>query len=104
VKRHRVGKSGGQHKTIREILAEGIPLRLKPAPYSETNLTDGNFLELQPSRGGWIVSHQGEFFGSIKKKKGGWDTSGIMYNSGARAAKVADATSMLDEYYAAGGK
>lgn len=95
--------------TIREILASGKTLRLKPAPYSDTNLSDGNFLNLQPHKGGWIVSHRGVWLGSIKKKKAGWDLSGTKgMNStggyGEGAAKVKEATELLDEYYAAGGK
>jgi hypothetical protein len=95
-RRHRVG-SGRVH-----LLVEGKPIRLRPAPYSEKNLTDGNFLNLQPYKGGWIVSFQGEHLGSVKRSKKGWATSG--YPSGARAAKVDEAMSMLDEYYAAGGR
>ena len=99
-KRHVVGRTG--KRTIRELLAEGTSLRLRPAPYSEKNLTDGNFLNLHPYKGGWIVSFQGENLGSIKRLKGGWDTSGVhMY--GNRPEKIREATSMLDEYYAAGG-
>jgi hypothetical protein len=99
-KRHVVGR--GSRKTIRELLAEGKTLRLRPSTYSDKGMTDGNFLNLQPYKGGWIVSFQGEHLGSIKRKKGGWDTSGVhMY--GNRAEKIAEATSMLDEYYAAGG-
>ena len=45
----------------------GSPLHL--AKYSTKNLTDGNFLELQPSRGRWIVSLRGEFMGSFRRGK-----------------------------------
>ena len=43
----------------------GSPLHL--APYSDKVLTDGNFLMLQPYRGGWIVELRGEFMGSVKR-------------------------------------
>ena len=99
--RHVVGRSG--KKTIRQILAEGTSLRLRPAPFSEKSLTDGHFLNLQPYKGGWIVEFNGEFLGSVKRLKGGWDTSGVMSNYGPRAEKIHEATAMLDEYYAAGG-
>ena len=43
----------------------GSPLHI--APYSTKVLTDGNFMMLQPNRGGWIVELQGEFMGSVKR-------------------------------------
>lgn len=72
-----------------------MPLHL--APYSKQNLTDGNFLEMQPSRGGWIVSSYGEYMGFIKKTKAGWRQE--MHYTGGRFQEAIDkAERILDEH------
>ena len=96
-------ESKGKKLTIQELQAKGVKLGLKPAPYSEKSLTDGDHLNLQPFKGGWIVTYRGEHFGSTKRGKHGWDRGRFDY-SGYKKEGFDKAESLLDEYYAAGGK
>jgi hypothetical protein len=97
-------KSG--KSSIQELTARGVKIGLKAAPFSDdgNRLTNGNFLNLQRYKGGWIVTNQGVHLGFVKKLKKGWDQSGIRNLRGEGAEKAAEAINLLDEYYDAGGK
>jgi hypothetical protein len=47
---------------------------LVPAPYSKKNLVDAGdrYFNLQPYKGGWIVTVNGVHMGTVKKLKSGW--------------------------------
>lgn len=61
------------------VIYESDGPALVPAPYSKKNLVDASdpFFNLQPNRGGWIVSDHGEYKGSVKKLKSGWKIEGV---------------------------
>ena len=96
----KAAKPRAAKKTTASSVPEGI--RLRRAPYSTKNLTDGDYLNLQPHKGGRIVTYRGEYLGDVRRsKKGVWKTNAS--NSSA-PGKLGLARDLLDEYYAAGGK
>ncbi len=75
---------------------------LKLAPYSEKTLTDGNFLQMQPYQGGWIISKGGERIGYTKKSRAGWknDSEHMPWN----LTVINEAERLLDEHFSGGVK
>jgi hypothetical protein len=76
----------------------GSPLR--PSPYSEKNLTDGNYLDLQPMRGKWIVTQSGEYMGSVRKLKAGWELDAYP-RGGRNEASCRRAADLLQAHFEA---
>ena len=84
--------------------AKAVPegIRLKRAPYSDKNLAY-EYTNFQPyKKDGWIVSVRGEYLGTIQKTA----KKGLVpdVRTGPNDPRVTNAVSLLDEYYAAGGK
>jgi hypothetical protein len=69
-----------------------------PAPYSKKNLVDANdrYFNLQPYRGGWIVTSNGVHMGFVKKTAKGW-TLDHAFSRGAEEA-LARAARLLDAH------
>lgn len=65
---------------------------LVKAPYSSKMLADANdvYFQLQPYRGGYIVTDHGTHIGYIKKVKAGWQTKGWPEESLRRACRLVD--------------
>ena len=77
---------------------------LRPDPYSKKGtLVNSDFLNCQPSRGGYIVSLRGEYMGYARKLKSGWKIEPHGGMGGRQDHVIREATGLIDAYHVRSG-